>query len=86
MTGKPEKLKGEIVLQNMGKSTLEISALQMFTAGMSVALGKTKLEPLETTKLKVQVNDTELQQIKQRPRILMITNDPKQPKIIIEVL
>ena len=86
MTGKPEKLKGEIVLQNMGKSTLEISALQMFTAGMSVALGKTKLEPMETTKLKVQVNDTELQQIKQRPRILMITNDPKQPKIIIEVL
>ena len=53
---------------------------------MSVALGKTKLEPMETTKLKVQVNDTELQQIKQRPRILMITNDPKQPKIIIEVL
>lgn len=85
MTGKPDKLKGEIIVQNIGRSTLDISKLQMFTIGVQVAMGKTKLEPGETTKLKIQVNDTELQQTKQRPRILMITNDPLQPKVIIEI-
>lgn len=86
MTGKPEKLKGEIIVQNIGRSTLNISSLQMFTIGIQVSLGKTKLEPGETTKLKIQVNDTELQQLANaRPRILMITDDPNQPKVIIEI-
>ncbi len=85
MSGKPEKLKGEIVVQNTGKSTLEISSLQMFTIGIQVSLGKMKLQPGESTKLKVQVNSMELQQTKTRPRILMITNDPNQPKVTVEI-
>lgn len=85
LTGKPDKLKGEIIVQNIGRSTLDISKLQMFTIGVQVAMAKTKLEPGEWTKLKVQLNDLELQQVKQRPRILMITNDPQQPKVIIEI-
>lgn len=85
MTGKPNKLKGEIILQNVGKSELEIQSLQMFTAGMKVALPKSRLQPSEMTKLKVEANDLELQQIKQKPRILMITNDPTHPKVIIEI-
>lgn len=85
MTGKPQKLKGEIILQNVGKTELEIQSLQMFTAGLKVSLQKSKLQPGETTKLKVEANDLELQQIKQKPRILMITNDPTQPKVIIEI-
>lgn len=86
MTGKPEKLKGEIVVQNIGKSQLDITSLQMFTVGIQVSLGKTKLAPGESTKLKITVNDIELQQLnKVRPRILMITNDPKNPKVIIEI-
>ena len=85
MTGKPEKLKGEIIVQNIGKSLLDISSLQMFTAGLQVSLAKTKLNPGETTKLKIQANELELKQIKQRPRILMITNDPSQPKVVIEI-
>lgn len=85
MSGKPEALKGEIILQNIGKSTLEISSLQMSTAGMQVSLGKTQLAPTESTKLKIQLNDIELQQIKKKPLILMITNDPSNPKVIIDI-
>lgn len=59
--------------------------MQMFTAGMNVSLSKSKIAPGETAKLKITVNGNAMKQIKQRPRILMITNDPQQPKVIIEV-
>ncbi|NPD81544.1 DUF1573 domain-containing protein [Prevotella sp. PINT] len=85
MHGKPEKLKTDITLKNVGKQELIISALQMFTAGMNVSLSKSKIAPGETAKLKITVNGNAMKQIKQRPRILMITNDPQQPKVIIEV-
>lgn len=85
MSGKPEKLKGEILIQNTGRTTLEISALQMFTTGMQVSLNKQKIEPNETVKLKIQVDSKEVKKLKTRPRILMITNDPKNPKVIIEI-
>lgn len=85
MTGKPEKLKGEIIVHNTGNAVLEINKLQMFTIGVQVSLGKTRLMPGESTKMKIQVNDTELRELKARPRILMITNDPANPKVIIEI-
>lgn len=85
MSGKPKKLKGEITISNTGHSQLNISSLQMFTTGLQVSLGKSKLNPNESTKLKVIADDTQLQQLKSRPRILMITNDPRQPKVIIEI-
>lgn len=85
MSGKPDKLKGEITVQNIGRSVLDISTLQMFTIGVQVSMGKTKLEPGETTKLKIQINDNELQLAKSQPRILMITNDPYTPKVIINI-
>jgi hypothetical protein len=57
----------------------------MFTAGMQISLGKSKLAPTETTKLKIQIDSEELKKQKSRPRILMITNDPKKPKVMIEI-
>lgn len=85
MSGKPENKKGEIIVQNVGNSTLNISSMQMFTGGMQVSLGKTVLEPSESTKLKVQLDENALKKINKRPRILMITNDPSNPKVIIEI-
>ena len=85
MSGKAEKKKGEITITNTGNSTLDISSIQMFTTGMQVSLGKTVIAPSESTKLKVQINETELLQINKRPRILMITNDPSNPKVIINI-
>ncbi|MGM9712882.1 MAG: DUF1573 domain-containing protein [Prevotella sp.] len=85
MTGKPDKLKGEIIIQNVGKEQLEISALQMFTLGLQVSLGKTRIAPSESTKLKITANGLVLKQQKQKPRILMITNDPNNPKVIVEI-
>ncbi|MBQ3805525.1 MAG: DUF1573 domain-containing protein [Prevotella sp.] len=79
------KAHDEITISNEGKSTLEISKLQLFTAGLQVQLGQQRLEPGETTKLKVTAIGKELKKVRTRPRILMITNDPNNQKIVINI-
>ena len=79
------KAHDEITISNEGKSTLEISKLQLFTTGLQVQLGQQRLDPGETTKLKVTAIGKELKKVRTRPRILMITNDPNHQKIVIDV-
>lgn len=79
------KVKGEIEISNEGKSVLEISKIQMFTAGLEVMLGKSTLLPGETTKLKVTARAKEIKKVKRRPRILMITNDPDKQKVMVMI-
>lgn len=82
--GNKKKLKGTIIITNNGKSTLEISSLQMSTVGLEVSLNNTHIEPGKSAKLKITALAGLLQ--RRRPRVLMITNDPKQPKVEIKVL
>lgn len=79
------KAKDELILTNTGRTTLEISKLQLFSPGLQVELGEQKLEPGMSTKLKVSAKGKELRKWRTRPRILMITNDPDNQKVIIEV-
>jgi len=80
-----KKLKGEITIQNVGNSTLEIQRLQMFTEGIQLSLSSKKIAPQQTAKLKVTAIAKELKHQKSKPRVLIITNDPQQPKIIIGI-
>ena len=80
-----KKLNGEIEIKNNGKSTLEIQSLQMYTTGLMVSLDKSKIEPGEDAKLKITAVAKQLRNVKTKPRVLMITNDPDMPKVIIEV-
>lgn len=79
------KKSGEIVLSNRGQAALDISSLQLFTRGLKVTLGQRVLEPGESTKLKVTAFADQLAKVRTRPRVLMITNDPRQPKIVINI-
>ena len=74
-----------IDISNQGRSELDISSLQLFTSGLQVSLGKSKLNPGESTKLKITAMRDELQKVRVRPRILMITNDPQKPKVTINI-
>lgn len=74
-----------IELTNDGLSELDISSLQMFTSGLRVSLGKRRLAPGQSTRLKVTAMRDELSRQRRRPRILMITNDPDRGKVVIEV-
>ena len=82
--GKAKKT-AEVILYNTGKTTLKISSLQLFTAGLKVTLDKQSLEPEETTTLKITGFAEELQSLRTKPRILMITNAPYKPKVVINI-
>jgi hypothetical protein len=84
LNGKSKK-KGTIEITNEGRSTLKINSLQMFTAGLEVSLNKTKIEPGEKAKLKVTVVAEKLKNARSKPRVLMITNDPENTKVVINI-
>lgn len=81
-----KKKKTDVIeLTNQGQAELDISSLQMFTEGLTISLGKRKLTPGQTTKLKVTAIRDELLKVRRRPRILMITNDPEKGKVVINI-
>ena len=81
-----KKKKADVIeLTNQGQTELDISSLQMFTGGLTVSLGKSKLQPGQSTKLKVNAIRDEVLKLRRRPRILMITNDPDKGKIVINI-
>ena len=82
--GKSKKTT-EIILFNVGKTTLKITSLQLFTAGLRVTLGKQELLPQETTTLKITGYANDLRKLRTKPRILMITNDPDHTKVVINI-
>ena len=74
-----------IDVTNTGQSELNISSLQMFTSGLKISLGRRRLQPGESTKLRITAIREELLKARIRPRILMITNDPEKPKVTINI-
>ena len=67
-----------------GKVHFSVSALQVYNAGISVSLDRREIKPGEKAKMKIIVNNSTLQ-FKGRRRILLITNDPRTPKLAIDV-
>ncbi len=82
---KNKKAKGELLLANTGKTPLIVSALQVYNPGISVSLSKRRIMPGESEKLKITVNANNTY-FKGRRRILLITNDPTNPKMVIDVI
>lgn len=83
--GTKKRLKHDVILTNTGDSPLVISALQVYNPGLSVKLGKRTLAPGESDKLRITVNATTAD-FKGRRRVLLITNDPVNPKIVVDVV
>lgn len=83
---KPKQKKSQtLIITNKGKSNLEIKDLQVFTMALNVKLNKHIIKPGESAKMKVTVLAGNLSRSKGKPRVLMITNDPKNPKITINI-
>jgi hypothetical protein len=82
---KHQKKTIDVKLTNEGKTKLTISSMQMYTGGMKVTLDSRNIEPGQSTTLHVTAFKEELAQVKGRPRILMITNDPDHPKVVINI-
>lgn len=80
-----EKKVQTIVVKNTGKRDLEITDLQVFNSALGVHLKKRVLKPGTSTKMKITAYGKHLKRVKGTPRVLMITNDPNCPKVIIKV-
>ena len=82
--GKSKK-SAEVILQNTGQSVLRISSMQLFTRGLKVTLDQREIQPGQSTKIKITGIASDLQKVRSRPRILMITNDPDHAKVVINI-
>lgn len=84
LEGKKKTLKGTMTLENRGAGVLHVSALQVYNPGISVSLSKSTLQPGEKATLKIKLSAAS-ENFKGRRRILMITDDPTNSKITIDV-
>lgn len=81
-----KKAKGVVFLSNTGKSDLEISALQVYNPGLTVSIPKRVVKPGEKVAMKIQINAGEgSQYFKGRRSILLLSNDPANPKVVVDV-
>lgn len=79
------KKSQNVVIWNKGKRDLEITDVQVFDSSIGVFLKKRVLKPGTKTNLKVTVYGQQLKNLKRTPRIMIITNDPNRPKVIVNV-
>ncbi len=59
--------------------------MQVLNGGLGADLKKRELAPGKKTKMKITVEGSHLKDLKSVPRILLITNDPENPKVMIKV-
>lgn len=83
--GGKTKKTATVTLHNTGQSPLKITSLQLFTAGLKVTLSKSQIAPGQSANLKITGMAEELHQLRTRPRILMITNDPDHAKVVVNI-
>ena len=74
-----------IMVNNKGKSNLLFEQVQVFNKAVSVSLGNRVLKPGASTKLKISITPKYLKREKGHLRVLLITNDPEQPKTVINI-
>lgn len=83
--GQKEKMTQTILLHNDGETPLRFKQVQVFDKAISVSLGNRILKPGKSTKLKVTVIAKYLRKAENRPRVLLITDDPKHSKEVINI-
>lgn len=80
-----QKLRATVAITNVGKSPLLIRSLQVSGSALNVGVGR-KIAPGKQTKVKITVLPKFLRRHQSsRLRVLMITNDPLQPKLTVAV-
>lgn len=82
---KKSKARKDITITNTGRAPLQISKLQVFHPAVGANLKKSILQPGESTRLRVTVEKKNIGKKRRHLRLLMITNDPMQPKVEINI-
>lgn len=85
LLAKKSKARADITITNNGLSELKINKLQVFHPAVGVKLKKNLLSPGESTRLRVTVHKNTAKKVYKDLRLLMITNDPNNSKLIINI-
>ena len=72
-------------LSNKGNGVLKLNKIQAFNQAITVSLPRTELQPGEEVKMQVTVDARFLGMSKAQPRVLIITNDARHPKEVVNV-
>lgn len=83
--GSKKKKSGVVYMKNEGKSPLEIRSIQVFMPGLDVSFGNRTIAPGSVEKIKITAHRDLLRKARTQPRILMITNAPTNPKVVVTV-
>ena len=82
---KKNKTRQDITITNEGHTPLEISKLQVLHPALSVSIKKSIVKPGESVKMRVTVIKKNITEEHSDLQLLLITNDPKHPKVLIDV-
>ena len=83
--GPKQKKTVVVTLRNEGLSPLHIRQVQVFNKAISVSLSNRTLQPGKSSKLKITALAQYLKSGKNRPRVLLISDDPEHAKEIINI-
>jgi hypothetical protein len=84
MNGK-KKVTKVFNVTNVGEETLSVSAVQVFNRALTVSLSDRNIAPHQTAKLKITVDAKQLAKAKNGPRLLIISNDPRHAKTLLDL-
>lgn len=84
MDGKKKQTQ-VVTISNTGKEPLNIRSVQVFNHALEVSVSDRTIAPGKSAQMKVTVVAANLKKAKNRPRVLLITNDPSMAKQTINV-
>ncbi len=83
--GKKKKLEKTISVTNIGEEPLEIKSVQVFNSAIGLRLSERTIPAHGTAKLKITLDTRQLQKAKAQSRVLIISNDPRQAKVMLNI-
>ena len=83
--GTKKKVTKTLTVTNIGELPLSITTVQVFNQSMTVSLSDRRIPAHGSAKLKITLDARQLAKAKSGPRILFISNDPRQPKTILNL-
>ena len=82
---KKKRVHADVIITNEGKSALSICKVQTFSPSVGIHLKNSIVQPGASTRLRVILTRRNMRKHNQCLRMLLITNDPVQPKVQIDI-
>lgn len=83
--GRKSRLTKTVVFTNNGSALLNIESVAVFNQALNVSIPKRALQPGESMKIKVSLHSKYLNKSNIQPRVLIITNDSQNQKVVLSV-